>query len=360
MGSYCHATDDGFLCWPDTQVGVQIAQPCPPLVGLGFNENEMAYRKCGLNGLWDALNESTVVIEKSNFDSCLHSPTSKSNYHNENEIQDLIFNLSLITLICLSVSFCAILTSVVVYRFVLPRYINEILRVKIHKHLFFVLAMEHVLKLILQINILLSSSVHKSVFCEILAALTKYLEMSILVWIISDCHFAYMTAKSGFLCISGYKGYLCIGYILPLVPVLSWVISLVVDHNETCWNGHMKLASIWIIEIPKILIFVVIGMLLLLSACEYNKRLQLHRRKESNIIICIKSITVISVLLFLSNLFVMVPVHLNMSSFRQKATVQYISTILTSLKGLYIALLCNYSNIKSFVKKQTQLNDIEI
>lgn len=360
--SYCPTVNDGILCWPETPPGVLIAQPCPPLAI--FNEYNMAYRKCGRVGQWESFNESIVVIGQSNFELCSHAPTSPTQITNFYEIHNFLFNSSIITLVCLSFSVFAILASFFVYRFVLPKYINEILRVKIHKHLFCTLSFELVLKLVIQTKILLSInhsiSVNKPVLCEILAASNKYLEFCVLVWIVNDCHFIYITARSGFLCISGYKGYICMGYLMPVVPILSWVITLIVEHKHTCWDGHMKLASIWIVEVPVILCFVSMAFLLVLSVYEDNKRLRLHLRREAKIITCIKAAWVIVVILFLSFLFIKIPVHIHISDLRQKAIIQYLATTLTSLKGFYIAMLCNYSNIKSFVRKQTQLNDIEL
>jgi hypothetical protein len=59
------------MCWPATPPGIMVAQHCPPLPG--FIVEMLVYRKCSENGAWQHFNDSFVVIEKTNFESCLQT-----------------------------------------------------------------------------------------------------------------------------------------------------------------------------------------------------------------------------------------------------------------------------------------------
>ncbi|XP_052097189.1 PDF receptor-like [Mytilus californianus] len=363
---FCDPVHDGLLCWPATPPGRKIAQPCPPLQG--FNDKMFVFRKCSLVGLWENFNNS-LVVEKTNYESCILTEKPILQEYGKdyiNDLQNVIRKSSILGISFILLSVIALCISFWLYKCKLPKYINAILRVKIHKHLFAAVILELIIKLIFQISIFLTISrsflatVQKPVVCEILTAFHQYADISILMWIVIDLHFIYMTAKSGFLCISGYKAYVIAGWGLPVLPTLLWAITLILNHKVTCWNGHMHLASIWIVHVPKILCFVSMIVLISLSSWRHHQRVSKRLIQESKIINNLTTTGILLSLMLLTFLVVIIPTYLRLNNLKSKTIVQYLATIFTSSKGIFVAILCNYSNIKDFVKSEPANSDIEI
>ena len=364
---YCNAVHDGIACWPPTPPGVKIAQHCPPLPG--FNVEMFVFRKCGKSGSWDNFNESFVVIEKTNYESCVQNgATHPQEYSSQylDELIDAMRDTSIIGMVFIILSLLSILLSLLLYRYVLPKYINDILRVKIHKHLFAAVTLELLLKLLFQISILLSIDsgiigiVQKPVVCEFLTTFNQYLEIVVLLWIVIDCHFVHVSTSSGFLCISGYLAYVIMGWTLPIVPTLLWAMTLILGHKVTCWQGHVQLSSIWIIEVTKIICLVAVIVLICTSSYRHYQTVSNRLLQDSKIIKDLTTTGLLFAFMLVSVLIAIVPSHVIINKLQTKIAIQHLATILTSSKGLFVTILCNYSNVKKYVRRDTSNIDIEI
>lgn len=238
--------------------------------------------------------------------------------------------------------------------------------VKIHKHLFAAITLELLLKLLFQISVLLSidsgiiGMIQKPVVCEFLTTFNQYLEIVVLLWIVIDCHFVHVSTSSGFLCISGYLAYVIIGWTLPIVPTLLWAMNLIFGHKVTCWQGHVQLRSIWIIEVTKILCLVAVIVLICTSSYRHYQTVSHRLLHDSKIINDLTTTGLLFTLMLINVLVIIVPSHVTINKLQTKVEVQHLATILTSSKGLFVTILCNYSNVKKYVRRDTSNTDIEI
>lgn len=154
---YCSAVHDGIMCWPATPPGITVAQHCPPLPG--FIVKMLVYRKCSENGAWQHFNDSFVVIEKTNFESYLQTVATQPQEYGLDyitQVSDVIRKTNILGMVFVLLSLLSIVISIILYKFILPKYINDILRIKIHKHLFAAVSFDMLLKFIFQISLLLS------------------------------------------------------------------------------------------------------------------------------------------------------------------------------------------------------------
>jgi hypothetical protein len=363
---YCSAVHDGIMCWPATPPGITVAQHCPPLPG--FIVKMLVYRKCSENGAWQHFNDSFVVIEKTNFESYLKTVATQPQEYGLDyitQVSDVIRKTNILGMVFVLLSLLSIVISIILYKFILPKYINDILRIKIHKHLFAAVSFDMLLKFIFQISLLLSINnsdpglLQKPVICEILITLNQYSETTILLWTAIDCHFIHVSARSGLLCISGYLAYIIIGWGTPLIPTLIWAMTLNMSHKVSCWQGHVKLTSIWIVEVPKMVCLMAILMFICMSSYRHYQTVSQHSNTHPKTISNLLTTTIMFVLLLLTFLVITIPTHIKIDNLQHKIIIQYIATILTSSKGIYVILLCNYSNIKDYVRPEPSNTDIE-
>jgi hypothetical protein len=64
--------------------------PWDKTVPLWFNVEMFVFRKCGKSGSWDNFNESFVVIEKTNYESCVQNGATHPQEYSSQYLDELI------------------------------------------------------------------------------------------------------------------------------------------------------------------------------------------------------------------------------------------------------------------------------
>lgn len=350
LGPYCNATHDGFLCWPPTLGGAEVKQPCPE----NLSPIHSVYRRCGLDGKWAEINDSRFVIKKTLYEECfMKNTSSQSSLNLENIIEaGKITNILGITL--LVISLVSIFAALLIYYAVLPKFVNGILHVRVQKHLFASIIFDATTKLTNQVIVLIQLQTNAPIdipfACEFLATMNQYSELAILLWLANDSHFLQVTSRSGQICTSGYMTYILIGWGLPIIPTSIWAVSMTVSHKVKCWSGHTLLPIVWIMEVPKLLALMVAFGLLCLTAW------RLYGKTKPKKFLDVKKIKyellmsgLFFSLIFLSVLAIMIPTH---ARFGLCIPCQYIATIFTSSRGIYLSILYCFLNndVHAFIK----------
>ena len=96
-----------------------------------------------------------------------------------------------------------------------------------------------------------------------------------------------------------------------------------------------------------------------MSSYRHYQTVSQHSNTHPKTISNLLTTTIMFVLLLLTFLVITIPTHIKIDNLQHKIIIQYIATILTSSKGIYVILLCNYSNIKDYVRPEPSNTDIE-
>ena len=348
-GPHCDTVHDGYLCWPPTRAGADVKQHCPDIALL--DTSHFAHRKCGTDGNWTVgnhLKNHTFTIDNTFFGSCLATNNSTNvvlqQFHSDILETGRINSILSITL--LAISLVTIIAAFVIYYFILPKFVNTILHVRIQKHLYVSIAMDALCKLSTHIVILVQYqhgvAVHFPLMCEFLATISQYLEIALLAWLALDTHFLQVTSRSGHICTTGYMTYIIIGWGLPVVPTSVWAVAMAVSHKVRCWNGHSKLGIKWIIEVPKL--FAVFVAFVFLCICVWR----IFGSPRNRSMVDVRKIRFEIVMTWIFYFLVVSSIILTMvSTFAPIGLCYacvYVSTVLISSRGLFLSILYCFVN----------------
>ncbi|KAK3088011.1 hypothetical protein FSP39_013423, partial [Pinctada imbricata] len=352
-GSFCNSSYDGLLCWPPTAAGQLISQKCPPYQEL-ITENS-AYRKCGKTGEWEDFNGTMVTLKQTNYEFCLRndylSPLDTLEHFGEN-VKESLTQMNILGISLLTLSLACVIVVLLLYQCAVPRFVNSVLHVRIYKHIYSCVSLDIICKLTTHLIIYLQMegiiTVHhfSDIVCQTLSSLSHYAEIALICWLTLDANFLQITSRSGFLCTTGYLTYWIVGWGLPIVPLIVWIVSISLSHKAKCWINHSNMSIVWIVETPKLL-FIVSGLALLTLSFirvhikEYRKRIFDVAKVKSEIVMTAILFTLIS----LSYLFVILPTHFHVN---EASILQHIGLILASSRGFFISVLYAFVN-KNFI-----------
>lgn len=360
--TFCGAVHDGLMCWPPTAAGETIRIKCPPYQG--FDPSKEAVRKCGRNGSWEEIYESIVTISKTNFADCVIPSDIDIFRKFDDRDRQSALAMSAVALSLLILSLLSIIIVFLLYYCILPKFVNGILHVKIHKTLFVAAVLDilakiatHALFIYELSNIsFINSIIFTSFVCKFLATFKQYTEIVFLGWIAVDSNFLQILSKSDHLCSFGFSMYCIVGWGLPIVPLTLWVVTLVVDHKVQCWIDHTSHPVMWVIDIYKLFILTITFVFLLMAMVRLHMKIHkdkiydLPKLKYEVTLSCIYFVYV-----FVSYALVVVPTH---SPLRTHQVVQHLAVIFTSSRGLCAAIVYAFVN-RDFLKF-LQHNDVRM
>ena len=352
-GTFCAGVHDGIMCWPPVPAGNTIRKKCPSFHG--FDSSKEAVRKCGRNGSWEDIEESIVTIFKTNFAECVIPDDIDVFRRFDDHARDSALVMSAVALSLLILSLLSILVVFLLYYCILPKFVNTILHVRIHKTLFGAAILDILVKMATHIlllyelnNISFLNSVFFTEFvCKFLATFKQYTEIVFLGWIAMESNFLQILCKSEHLGSSGFTIYCIVGWGLPIVPLTLWVVTLVVDHKVQCWIDHTSHPVMWVIDIYKLFILTVTFVFLLVALVRLN--MKEYRDKVYDLSKMKYAVTLTFVYLgcvVCSCALVILPKHLTLG---EHQPVQYLSVIMTSIIGLGAAIVYAFAN-KDFIK----------
>ncbi|XP_071106604.1 PDF receptor-like [Haliotis cracherodii] len=242
-------------------------------------------------------------------------------------------------------------TAVLLAMFIFSSFVSlQNVRTLLLKHLLVAFLFEDFLTLIQQALVYLARKMKvpdircffkSTVFCETLLVLSKYTSLASLTWVLVLVVYQWRSTKPWY---NGNcaRALICaVGWLFSCVPTITWTVILALTHKGKCWNGHLSMSSIWIIEGPKFGLLFLILLFLMLTMWKLfdrkreiinideilRKRAQLRQCMCVFVWICVGQVTYI------------VSAHAPMQlDIRSLAAWSYVVTMLMSSKGFVVSI----------------------
>lgn len=270
---WCPEIWDKILCWPSTAPGELAILSCPSYI-VGFDTHANASRQCMMNGQW--LWNSSVNNTWSNYSQCYRNSLVTILVPEEEEINISILIkkyipiVKIISKIGYTVSFFTLVIAffilTVIKKLRCPRNI-------LHMHLFASFMFRAFMALMKDIvfvsGIALASDViikngkiywlvdkkESNWLCKMFTSFWQYFILANYFWILMEGLYLHNLV---FLALftdinSSIAVYICLGWGLPALFVLCWIVARVTLENKYCWTIHENSNLFLFIRIPTML-----------------------------------------------------------------------------------------------------------
>ncbi|XP_034240156.1 secretin receptor-like isoform X2 [Thrips palmi] len=299
---WCPMAWDGLACWNATPAGHTAAMPCPSYIA-GFDMQENATRRCLADGTWFV--NLTMNRTWTNYSMCaphdvatvvVSLPDSGNNSLLDSSLpivktmSQVGYSLSLVSLVAAS----AVLATIKKLR--CPRNM-------LHLHLFASFIMRAFFSLLksglfvdgigLPSDLLLKDGGNVFVdryenwVCKLITSLWQYFIMANYSWILMEGLYLHnLIFLALFSDTSSIRLYVALGWGLPSVFVVAWVVTRIYVDNGLCWTTNENAVIFLLVRVP-ITVSIVVNFLLFLniirmlmkklqaSICDETRR---HRR----------------------------------------------------------------------------------
>ncbi|XP_076461692.1 secretin receptor-like [Babylonia areolata] len=259
----CEVTWDGILCWDLATPRTTVSHRCPDYIH-GFNKNGLATRYCTENGTWFYNTDHNDTW--TNYTQCLQ-PSIDLRFHAAHGDR-----LRLLYTVGYSVSLGTLLIAVIIM-LCCKRLQSKSNTLHINLFLAFILrAVIAFLKDLLFVNNLglakdlqpgphgvlqfVQDSVHWE--CKLLFTLFMYAISACNIWILSEALYLTMLVHRPLRTErQGVRVYVVIGWALPLVFLIPWVIVKATKEDSFCWNIQENPYYYWIVRGPGVAVIVI-------------------------------------------------------------------------------------------------------
>ncbi|KAH3691504.1 hypothetical protein DPMN_193034 [Dreissena polymorpha] len=264
-GVYCNATWDHLLCWDYTPTLTVASQKCPYDVR-GLRGGAIATRRCESDGSWFRHSIYNASGGWTNYSACLDIAPSQPDH------RDHVVRIQLMSNIGYAISLVALVFALVIML------VSKRLRSKsniLHMNLFlaFILrATVHFLNLLLvdQPYLELESDLDTKVTssanpqeptwdCKLVTALAVYTLSASMTWILVEgLYLQILIYKTLFTSRHGTRMYVCLGWLLPLLIFIPWILIKVYVKDspntqslfDRCWVTRNDSPYMWIVRGP--------------------------------------------------------------------------------------------------------------
>ncbi|XP_013418190.1 PDF receptor [Lingula anatina] len=185
------------------------------------------------------------------------------------------------------------------------------------------------------------------VVCEALYILMEYTWTVMFMWMfIEGLYLHNQITVSVFSDGPNFKLYHCIGWGVPLIITIPWVITVAVTlpPTEGCWLGIEFLTTYWIIQGPRLVIFAIINLtfLVIIISVLVNKLKESRSSEAEQVRKAVKAAILLLPLLGITNIMGMVkPPSDTVVAY---GVYSYTSHILSSFQGFLVALFYCFLN----------------
>ncbi|XP_059805064.1 glucagon-like peptide 2 receptor [Hypanus sabinus] len=258
-GIFCKETFDQYVCWPASYPG-NVSEPCPwylPWITPGTTKR--VYRYCLDNGSWLTSSNSTVIWR----DHSECNEDSQNDQQNNNRHR-LLKSLQLIYTVGYSVSLSSLSLAILILLWLRKLHCT---RNYIHINLFASFILRALAVLVKDIFLKNTYAKRpddemgwKSFFdgqtsngCKVAQVLMHYFIGATFFWLLVEG--IYLNKLIVLAVISEkrlLRQYVLIGWVLPLLFVIPWIITKIIYENEGCWARNRNMVIWWIIRGPVI------------------------------------------------------------------------------------------------------------
>ncbi|XP_052126472.1 secretin receptor-like isoform X2 [Frankliniella occidentalis] len=363
---WCPMAWDGLVCWNATPAGSTAAQPCPEYIA-GFDTQENATRRCLADGTWFV--NLTMNRTWTNYTMCHHGVAtvvvSLPDSANSSLVASALPVVKSMSQVGYSVSLVSLLAASAVLATIKKL---RCPRNMLHLHLFasFILrAFLLLLKSGLFVDgIGLPSDLlekdggnvfvdrYENWVCKLITSLWQYFIMANYSWILMEGLYLHnLIFLALFSDTSSIKLYVALGWGLPSIFVLAWVIVRIYVENDLCWTTNNSPVIFLLVRVP-ITVSIVVNFFLFLniirmlmkklqaSICDETRR---HRRWAKS--------TLVLMPLFGAHYFIFLGmsygVHTGVKS-REDELVEvvwlFLDQAFASFQGFFVAVLFCFMN----------------
>eukprot|EP00105_Crassostrea_gigas_P043262 XP_019927410.1 PREDICTED: secretin receptor isoform X2 [Crassostrea gigas] len=266
---YCNSTWDEISCWPDTEPNTTVHLQCADYIN-GFYVNNYASRKCMPDGQWyvhPVLNRTWT-----NYSQCFNKKVITNEPKVGGILETHMEHIRLMYNIGYGLSFATLTVAVFIMVYFKRLHCP---RNTVHLNLFIAFMLRALVSLLKE-NLLvqglgLPSDVeqtpyHTVIFieegphweCKMLFTVFYYVLMASYMWIfVEGLHLHTLIMVSVFSERSSVKWYLCIGWAVPFIFLIPWIIVRVLLENVYCWNTNPTPGYMWILKSPVVVVTVI-------------------------------------------------------------------------------------------------------
>uniref|UniRef100_W5N3K4 Vasoactive intestinal peptide receptor 2 n=1 Tax=Lepisosteus oculatus TaxID=7918 RepID=W5N3K4_LEPOC len=251
----CRGMWDNITCWNPADIGETVTVPCPKSISSLYNTNGFISKNCTANG-WSGIFPNITI-------ACgLHTLAGS-------EQKQLIFYLVVKTLYTLgySASFIALTTGSAILCLFRKLHCT---RNYIHLNLFFSFIVKTVSVFVKDEILYSSSSLTQCtedlslIGCKASLVIFQYCAMANYFWLLVEGLYLHTLLVAIFSENRHFKVYLLIGWGIPAVFVIAWIVARIYLEDTGCWDMTDKDTPKWIINSP-IIISIVLNFLLFIS-----------------------------------------------------------------------------------------------
>ncbi|XP_077979015.1 PDF receptor-like [Glandiceps talaboti] len=266
-GLYCPpywepSIDSGpWLCWPKTEVNSSVYIRCPE--HFAFDTSHSTSRFCSIDGEWAnldvaaCLNPAILDLFKDFFKNSSDADLTF--------VQAVITGARILEIVGYSISLAAL-----VIAFFILCYFRSLQcdRTSIHKQLLLSLLIRTVLDIILHVDniyrlqVMQNGSKYDTIgkvegLCETFECFRQYTRFCVFTWMFVEGFYLNGMITAAVFRKPNFKLYHFVGWILPIVPILSWAVTMHYKSTTQCWFGYAHSPYYWIIEAPRLLILII-------------------------------------------------------------------------------------------------------
>ncbi|KAL8624121.1 hypothetical protein ACOMHN_036124 [Nucella lapillus] len=305
-GLFCNRTWDNVMCWPDTAAGTVGYQRCPFYIN-GFDHAEYATKHCLENGTWYTSTQSGKAW--TNYTPCYAKGSSSINDNLPPLIVEHMPGIKLMYTIGYTLSLAALILAVSIMIYFRRLHCA---RNMIHLNMFLAFLVRAAFSLIRTVllvqdlgfpndvnntgeRIVFKEGVHWE--CKMFFTLFYYIIFASVMWLFNEgLYLVLILSVSVFVEKTKIRWFVLLGWGVPFLFVIPWVICRVKLDDMLCWNVHVKKNLFWILRGPMIasvavnfaFFIVIIRMLfskLTAAHCPESKKVRYRKLAKSTLIL---------------------------------------------------------------------------
>jgi len=383
--TYCKAEYDGFACWPYGVPGEITEIPCPSYLKY-LNESAHTFRHCNSDGTW--LMSECKNEPWQNVDACVPMRSYEEIESQYDEQEEKWINLLMVVNQVYPVG-CAVSISCLTIALIIFAYFKKLHCTCNYVHMNLMLSFiisytsifvkdkvvtDHYdfseIKKVFHTNyenLLENKEVlrtycvdgYNTMACRVAMALVQYAVLTNFSWLLAEGVYLQLVISRNFTANKSFPLIMALGWGLPLVPTIIWIILRLKTANEKCWEDSAAIDSAISVSI---LVTILINFLIFINVIRilmFKLRAHSMTRTDSKYKLARSTLTLILLVGIPCVVFGLIPFLYEQDSEHFK--VAYVMSVscqltFTSIQGMLVVLLYCFFNsevqgeIKKFIR----------
>ncbi|XP_028989917.1 glucagon receptor-like isoform X2 [Betta splendens] len=257
VGLFCNRTFDRYACWPDAPAGSAVNISCPFYLPWYDKVSQgVVRRRCGPDGLWERDGSGRVWRDMSQCEE------EKEVTSQELWFKQLMVSFRVLYTVGYSLSLLSLTMALIILLGVRKLHCT---RNYIHANLFLSFILRAVSVIVKDTmlerhwgrQIMRPSDVsemlsHQAALgCRLAQAMMQYCVLANHYWFFGEAVYLYsVLIASVFIDNNKPLPYICLGWGVPLLFVVPWVVMKLLKENKECWAFNENMSYWWIIRFP--------------------------------------------------------------------------------------------------------------